>query len=194
MVTGGWGAGGSPDGKTEIYAPAGDSWSVGAANPKPHAGAGRAVLSGKLFVIGGCSATACGSTDVQVYDASADSWSSAGAYPEPVAWQACGTIDGKIYCSGGTTDASSITHGYVYDPDSDGWSPIADQPTDQWGAFSTAANGQLLIAGGAISHGAAITNQGYAYDPTSDAWTPLPNLNKALYRGAGALGFYADRG
>ena len=194
VVTGGWGASGSPDGKTEIYDPAGDSWSVGAANPKPHAGAGRAVLNGKLFVIGGCSATACGSTDVQVYDAGANSWSSAGAYPEPVAWQACGAIAGKIYCSGGTTDASSLTHGYVYDPDSDSWSPIADQPTDQWGAFSTAANGQLLIAGGAINDSAALTNQGYAYDPTTDAWTALPTLGTPLYRGAGALGFYAIGG
>lgn len=194
VVTGGWGASGAPDGKTEIYDPAGNSWSVGAANPKPHAGAGRAVLNGKLYVIGGCSANACGSTDVQVYDAGANSWSSAGAYPESVAWQACGAIDGKIYCSGGTTDASSLTHAYVYDPGSDGWSPIADQPTDQWGAFSTAANGKLLVAGGAVNDGAAITNQGYAYDPTADAWAALPALGSALYRGTGALGFYAIGG
>ncbi len=194
VYTGGWGPGGSPDGKTELYDPSGDAWSTGAANPKPHAGAGTAVLGGKLYAVGGCSASACGSTDVQVYDATADSWSSAAAYPESQAWQSCGGIGDKLYCAGGTTDAGSTAHGYVYDPGSDSWSPIADLPLDAWGSYYTAANGQLLVAGGVVNDGAAITNQGFAYDPTADAWTALPNLARALYRGAGALGFFAVGG
>jgi hypothetical protein len=194
IYTGGWGPSGAPDGKTEIYDPSGNAWSAGAANPKPHAGAGTAVLDGKLYSVGGCSASACGSTDVQVYDAAADSWSSAAAYPEAQAWQSCGGIDGKLYCAGGTTDAGTTKHGYVYDPASDGWSPIADLPLDLWGSYYTAANGSLLVAGGVVNAGASITNQGFGYDPTADAWTALPNLSRALYRGAGALGFYAVGG
>lgn len=194
VVSGGWGASGDPDGTTEIYDPAGDSWTTGADNPKPAAGAGHAVLNGKLYAVGGCSASACGSTTVQVYDAASDSWSSAADYPEAVSWEACGGIDGKLYCAGGTTDSGTLTHGYVYDPGSDSWSPIPDLPVDMWGSFYTAANGQLLVAGGAIEGGTAITNQGYAFDPASGQWSALPNQNAALYRGSGAVGFYAVGG
>ncbi len=194
VVSGGWGASGDPDSKTEIYDPAGDSWSTGADNPVPAAGAGHAVLGGKLYAVGGCSASACGSTTVEVYDAASDSWSSAADYPEPVAWEACGGINGKLYCAGGTTDSGTLTHGYVYDPAADSWSPIPDLPMDMWGSFSAAANGQLLVAGGAIEGGTAITNQGFAFDPATGEWSALPNQNAALYRGSGAVGFYAVGG
>ena len=50
------------------------------------------------------------------------------------------------------------------------------------------------MAGGVISNSAGITNQGYAYDPATGRWSALPNLNAALYRGAGACGFYAVGG
>ncbi|WP_211229531.1 carboxypeptidase regulatory-like domain-containing protein [Nakamurella lactea] len=192
--TGGWGPTGAPDGKTELYDPAGNSWSLGAVNPKPHSAAGRAVVGGKLYLVGGCATSSCGSTDVQVYDASADSWSSVANYPEAVAWQACGAIGEKIYCAGGNTDAATSAKTYVYDPATDAWSPAADLPVDLWASFSVAANGQLLVSGGVTANSSAITNIGYAYDPAADAWTPLPNLNSALYRGNGALGFYAVGG
>jgi hypothetical protein len=152
------------------------------------------VVGSKLYLVGGCAANSCGSTDVQVYDAAADSWSSVAAYPLAVAWQACGALGGKIYCAGGNTDAATITKSYVYDPAGDSWSPVADLPADMWGSFSTAANGQLLVSGGVVDSGAAITNTGYAYNPADDSWSPLPNLNTALYRGSGALGFYAVGG
>ncbi|MGI8416402.1 MAG: carboxypeptidase regulatory-like domain-containing protein, partial [Nakamurella sp.] len=192
--TGGWGPTGAPDGTTEIYDPAGDSWSTGAANPKPHSAAGKAVIDSKAYFVGGCDTSTCGSTDVQVYDAAADSWSSAAPYPQTVAWEACGGIGGKIYCAGGDTDAATSTKTYVYDPAADSWSPAADLPADLWGSYSAAANGLLLVSGGVVDNSAAITNTGYSYDPASDSWTALPNLNTALYRGSGAVGFYAIGG
>jgi hypothetical protein len=111
-----------------------------------------------------------------------------------VAWEACGAVSGKLYCSGGTTDDGSLTSAYVYDPGTDSWSPIADQPTDAWGAAYTSANGLLLVKGGAINAGAALTNQTWAYQPTDNTWTALPNSNASLYRGGGGTGFYAVGG
>ncbi|MCM2424584.1 Kelch repeat-containing protein [Streptomyces sp. RKAG337] len=193
-VAGGWGASGAPDAKLEIYDTAANTWSTGAATPKPYAGSGSAVVNDKLYVVGGCTATACGTTDVSVYNAASNSWSAAAAYPEAIAWEACGAISGKLYCSGGTTDAGTVKHGYVYDPATDAWSPIADQPTDQWGTSYTSANGLLLIAGGAINSGAAITNQAWAYNPADNTWTALPNANASVYRGGAGPGFYAIGG
>lgn len=191
--TGGWGPSGSADGKTEIYDPAANSWSTGAANPKPQAAAGKATIGSKLYLVGGCDA-ACGSTTVQVYDASADSWTSLADYPQSTSWIGCGGLGDKVYCAGGYDGTNSSTKTYVYDPASDSWSAAADLPADLWGSFSAAANGTLLIAGGVVDDSAAITNQGYAYDPAANAWSPLPNLNTALYRGSGAVGFYAVGG
>ena len=190
ITTGGWGPGGNPDAKTEIYDPASGSWSTGAANPGPAAAAGKAVLGGKLYLIGGCSASSCGSTSVRVYDPAADTWSTAAAYPLSVAWESCGTLAGQIICAGGNNDNGSFTATYAYDPGSDTWSPKADLPIDLWGSAYAAANGQLLVSGGVTDGFNTLTNQGYSYDPAADAWTALPNANQTRYRAGSACGLY----
>jgi N-acetylneuraminic acid mutarotase len=190
VISGGWGASGDPDSKTEIYDPATDAWSTGAVNPTPLAGSGSAVIDGKLYVVGGCTATGCGSTVVQSYDPAADAWTAMAAYPEPISWESCGGIDGKLYCAAGNTDAATVTNSYVYDPGTDAWNPIADLPVDLWGSAYAAANGQLVISGGVTADNTAVTNTGYAYNPATDEWSSLPNSNTATYRGGSTLGFY----
>ncbi|MER5915860.1 carboxypeptidase regulatory-like domain-containing protein [Streptomyces sp. NPDC001982] len=193
-AAGGWGASGSPDGKLEIYDIATNTWSTGAGMPQPRAGAGSAVLDGKLYSVGGCFTIGCGSTDVSVYDPDTDTWSMAAAYPEPVAWESCGAIADKLYCSGGEAQHVTSKHAYVYDPATNAWSPVADQPTDAWGATYASANGMLLIRGGSVNNGTAVTNQVWAYEPNENTWTALPNANASVYRGGGSLGFYAIGG
>ncbi|MFI5634118.1 carboxypeptidase regulatory-like domain-containing protein [Streptomyces sp. NPDC051664] len=193
-AVGGWGASGSPDGKLEIYDIATNAWSTGAMMPKPYAGAGSAVLDGKLYSVGGCFTIGCGSTDVSVYDPDTDTWSMAAPYPQPVSWESCGAIADKLYCSGGEAQHVTTKHAYVYDPATDTWSPVADQPTDAWGASYASANGLLLIRGGSVDNGTALTNQVWAYEPNENTWTALPNANTSVYRGGGSLGFYAIGG
>ncbi|HEY3479988.1 MAG TPA: carboxypeptidase regulatory-like domain-containing protein, partial [Streptomyces sp.] len=53
-AAGGWGASGDPDAKLEIYDFGSNTWSTGASSPKPYAGAGSAVVNGKLYAVGGC--------------------------------------------------------------------------------------------------------------------------------------------
>jgi N-acetylneuraminic acid mutarotase len=190
IVSGGWGPGGLPDAKTEIYDPGADSWTVGAANPAPLAAAGKAVAEGKLYLIGGCTASSCGSKTVEVYDAADNTWSSAAPYPVAVAWQACGTIADVIYCAGGNTDAASSSDVYAYDPAADTWEKRASMPTDVWAGVSAAANGQLLVSGGVVDNSTTVTNQGWVYDPAADSWAALPNANQTLYRSGGACGLY----
>lgn len=179
---------GSPDAKLEIYDPATNAWTTGASSPAALAGSGSAVLDGKLYAVGGCTANACGSDSVTVYDPSDDSWATAASYPEDVAWESCGAISGLLYCSGGVTDDTELKSAYVYDPAADSWSALPDMPKTLWGSASTAANGLLLISSG-IS-GNALTNAGYAYDPAAGTWSALPNADVATFRGGGAPGFY----
>ncbi len=185
-VAGGWDDAGNPVATTEVYNPTANSWSTLADNPKPHAGAGSAVLGGQLYVFGGCDAT-CGSTDVQVYNPAGDSWSSATAYPEATAWNACGGIAGTVYCAGGAADATSA-HTYSFDGTT--WTPLADMPTDDWGAAYSVANGHLVVSGGVINNSAAVTNEGWSFDPAAGTWSALPNSNNSFYRLGGACGFY----
>ena len=189
-ATGGWGADGQPDPKTEVYDPDTNTWTTVADNPQPAAAAGSATLKGRLYAIGGCGRASCGRTGVQVYDPGSDTWTAAADYPEPIAWPSCGALAGKLYCAGGTTADTSVTHTYVYDPGTNEWTPRASMPADLWGSAHAAAGGRLLVSGGAIQNGEAVTNQGYAYDPAANAWTTLPNSNDALYRGGSACGLY----
>jgi hypothetical protein len=148
------------------------------------------VLDGKLYLVGGCTANACGTNTVTVYDAEANSWTTAAPYPVAVAWEACCAIAGTIYCAGGNTDASTLTSTYAYDPGTNSWSVKAALPADLWGSASAAANGLLLISGGVVNDNSTITNQGYSYDPAADAWSPLPNANESRYRAGSACGLY----
>ena len=193
-VAGGWDT--SDSGLTdtmEVYDPATDTWSAGPKLPTAVAAAGVAVLDNRMYVIGGCpSFNNCGTAAVQVYDPALDRWEQAASYPQPVSFEGCGAIAGKLYCAGGTGDQTGATrNGYVYDPGTDTWSPIAGLPAgDQWAAASTAAGGKLLLVGGVIDGSSLITNQGWAYDPVANAWSQLPNANTIAWRAAGACGFY----
>jgi hypothetical protein len=88
--------------------------------------------------------------------------------------------------SGNTT----TKHAYRYDPASESWAPVADLPIDLWAMGYSAADGRLLVSGGAAYSSRVITNQGFSYDPGSNTWTALPNSNRTLYRGGSACGLY----
>jgi N-acetylneuraminic acid mutarotase len=186
-IAGGWGSDGNPDPALEVYDTATDTWTTGAPEPRPHAGAGSAVLDGRLYLVGGCD-VACGVSDVSVYDPATDTWSQAADYPEPVSWVSCAPIDGRLYCGGGATNAGNIAHTYAYDPASGAWSRLADMPVPLWGSAYAAADGQLVVAGGV--DGDVLSNQSFAYDPHKGTWSALPDAGTATYRGGGALGFY----
>ncbi|SFE03385.1 Kelch motif-containing protein [Actinacidiphila alni] len=103
-VAGGWAPDGTLGTRTEIQDIAADSWTTGADLPAAYAGAGSAVLAGKLYLVGGC-ADACGTVDVSGYDPAADIWSAAAPYPEPSSWTFCAGLDGRLYRAGCATNA-----------------------------------------------------------------------------------------
>ncbi|MFJ4989026.1 carboxypeptidase regulatory-like domain-containing protein [Streptomyces sp. NPDC088732] len=190
-AAGGWGSStGGIDPALDIYDPVSNRWTSGAKAPKAYAGSGSTVLDGKLYMVGGCAATSCGTTDAFVYDPQADRWSEIAPYPEPIAWQSCAAIGTKIYCAGGESGgAVAVASSYVYNPATDKWSALPDMPIPLWGAAYTAANGLLLISSG-VTDDSLLTNQGFALDPATATWTALPNANTSTFRSGGAPGFY----
>ena len=193
-VAGGRDAAGSPIAGGEVYDPKTDTWAAIAPMPKPYLASGSAVVGDKLYVVGGCEATACGTTDVQVYDPASNTWSAGPSYLEPVSYPVCGTIDAKVYCSGGayepaegsTTDTGDT---FVLDPATGTWTQRASAPVDVWSASGTAANGQLLVAGGMSWSTRTLTDAAWSYDPATDAWSALPSLPLPLMSAASAPGW-----
>ncbi|WP_431951452.1 Kelch repeat-containing protein [Actinacidiphila sp. bgisy167] len=190
-AAGGWGdSTGGIDPGLDIYDPVTNRWADGAKAPRAYAGSGSTVLDGKLYMIGGCSAESCGTTDALVYDPKQDRWSEIASYPEPIAWQSCAAIGTKIYCAGGESGgAVAVSSAYVYDPATDRWSSLPDMPIPLWGAAHTAANGLLLISSG-VAEDSRLTNEGFALDPATGTWSALPNANTPTFRSGGATGFY----
>jgi subtilisin family serine protease/N-acetylneuraminic acid mutarotase len=176
---------------TMIYDPASDTWTDGADSPAARSAAGEAVLDGQLYMVGGCTTSACAPYANQVfrYDPGSDSWDTLANYPIPIGWQSCGAIGGGVVCSGGLSDGNPVTDTYAYDPASDTWTQVADMPANLWGAAYHAANDLLLISGG-LTGLSTITNEGYAYDPATDTWTDLPASNNLLFRPGSGCGFY----
>ncbi|MFC1407370.1 MULTISPECIES: carboxypeptidase regulatory-like domain-containing protein [Streptacidiphilus] len=195
-VVGGWSVVGGWDIHTitipqvDIYDPSTNTWSTGANNPKPYAGAAAAVVGAKLYVVGGCDPDNCGHTDVQIYDPLTNTWGSAARYPESIAWEGCGAISGRIYCAGGSNTTADTTDAFTYNSATDRWTQIASLPMDLWAMSYTAADGKLLLSGGVTNGFSTVTNQGYAYDAALGEWAALPNANTTVYRGGGACGFY----
>jgi len=192
-VVGGWAVNGLPVPELEIYSAEADRWSTGASVPEAYAAAGVGVVDGVMYVVGGCDRNICGTDAVYAYRPGADAWEAVAAYPENVSYASCGGIGAKLYCAGGVTqtvdgEVQVLTSTYVYDPANDAWAPLASMPFGLWGSGYAAANGVLLVSGGATE--TMVTNEGFAYDPAADRWTPIPNANETVVRGGSACGFY----
>ena len=181
---------------TQIYDPATDTWTTGAQNPNATSSGGSAVLDGKLYVVGGTTATSQPLTTVSVYDPSTNTWGTAASYPEPIADEACAAVTGKLYCAGGVNAAggNEPTDAFAYDPAKNSWKRIASLPISLATSASGSADGRFLISGGFTGADATVTNQGFAYDPAMDWWTPLPNAPVARFWATGAMGFYVVGG
>ena len=189
-ITDGWSPDDKPTGELNIYDPATNRWTTGTASPRPVAAA-TAVVNGKLYAIGGCNASQCGTvSSVEVYDPHTDTWRHAAHYPAPTAFAACGGIAGQIYCAGGSNDQGGLKSAYVYNPHHNKWTRIPSLPVDTFGASYTAADGQLLVQDGLINNASQLTNQGWSFSPATGAWTPLPAALTARVRGGSSLGFY----
>ncbi len=129
VATGGWAAAG-PSPSTWAYDPAADAWTAKADAPVSLSASGQAVAGGKLYVVGGCTTSACTpmSNDVAAYDLATDTWAQVADYPAAVAFASCGGIDDKVYCTGGNGGAAGTADSYVYDPGADSWTPASGRP------------------------------------------------------------------
>ena len=190
-VIGGWGAGRRPGRQRSTSStrrPARGA-RCGATNPAPVAAAGTAVVDGKVYLVGGCTDSACTDTanTGHLRPGAGDVQRRRGV-PAHVAWMSCGGIGGKVYCAGGSAAEASYTDGFGRTTRPPTVDAAADMPVDLWGSQYSAAGGLLVLAGGVTAGSTTVTNRTIGYDPAANAWRDLPNAQFARYRGAAPAG------
>lgn len=148
-------------------------WTQRAAMPTSRSRAAAAVIDGRLYVVGG--ETASGDTDaVEMYDPNFDTWQV--LPPRPVAARnaSAASLDGKLYVAGGCKGAVPLASVHLFDPATQKWQAAASLPAPACGPALVTAGGQLYALGG--WDGAKALDTAYVYNPGDDVWRPIASL------------------
>lgn len=188
------GGGNNPGNATQIYDPAGDSWTSGA-NGWFTTWQGRAAMgfNGLIYVAGGWSNSGA-LAQLQIYDPVADNWSLGAPMPSARVGGAFVAYDGghSFYYLGGSTTgwSDSTTTVYKYDVVLNTWTTMAPMPVARAAeAAVVGIDGLIYVFGG----GADGSNfgSGYAtgnfYSPANDLWGTLPDMLAAERQLGGAV-------
>jgi N-acetylneuraminic acid mutarotase len=133
-----------------------------------------AVVSGKIYAIGGYGAGYLAS--VEEYSPETNSWTFRASMSTPRAELDVGVVDQKIYAIGGQ-DGAYLNMVEVFDPAMNIWSSRTPMPTPRDRHTTAVVNGKILVMGGYNGVALATVEE---YDPASDTWTtkaPLPAPN-----------------
>lgn len=171
----------------EVYDPATNIWATTAPMPTPRAFAGAGVINDKLYVVGGCINTDCGSTTnvLEVYDPSSDTWASLAPMATLRSHMFVGAINGKLYVAGGTLGfTNALTTLEVYDPANNTWDTTKRPlPVGQANGTDAVVNGNLHVIGGIdpsfFTGGPLFVGTVQAYDRVTDTWStkaPMPTV------------------
>jgi N-acetylneuraminic acid mutarotase len=165
-----------------LFAYAADSaWASKAPMQEARSGLGVAVVSGKIYSIGGAGATGFSSTNEE-YEPATDTWTCKAPMPTPRSDFGIAIYENKIYCIGGyikgspPTGVNAAAVNEVYDPATNTWTTKTPMPTARLNLRANVVNGKIYLIGGIpIPDTGRTLNE--VYDPASDTWTtkaPIP--------------------
>jgi len=158
-----------------------NTWTNKASMNQARAGLGVVAVNGKIYAIGGSTASGTYPPDMfyggfvgtnEEYDPTTDTWTTKVFMPTPRAYFAVAGYQNKIYCIGGATgfsfDEQSGFYSYVessvnevYDTVTNTWETKKPLPYAQLGLQASVVNGKIYVVGGAYT---------YVYYPENDTW------------------------
>jgi N-acetylneuraminic acid mutarotase len=147
-------------------------------------------LDGKIYVLGGFTASTAIVSSVRVFDTATSEWSEGPALPRPLHHINAATVGGTIYVLGALEGPGFIPTGdvFAWTPKTDaGWTPKLHMPVgSERGSAVVGAIGEVIyVAGGAHTTTVATLS---AYSTTNDTWdTALPPLPQPLEHGCGGV-------
>jgi hypothetical protein len=193
------------------YTPDTDTWKALAPLPTRRGAGGAAVVSGKIYVIGGAS-TLPGASDPAIrfdgqprdyvlgtneeYDPATNIWKSRAPMPTARNHFLTAEVGGKIYTIGGRLGSTFITRSSntevneEYDVAQNLWRTKAAMPTARSGVAGGAYNGKVYVAGGEFQNDKimAAFRAFEAYDPATNTWDgSLPRMRIPRHGFAGAV-------
>lgn len=190
-TVGGWQANSSSNGATgekastalERYNVCTYRWEPLAPLPAPRANVGVALAGGKIYVVGGSSASVDATTyqqyaSVFAYDLATNRWTEVAPLPRPYAVMAVAAAAGKVYAFGGLDENSMASaQSYEYDPARNLWTAKTPMPGGpRYLAAAAALNGEIYVVGGWDERAAV-----EIYDPATDRWRAGPPLQQGRH-------------
>jgi ribosomal protein S8 len=159
-----------------------NSWETKAPMHQARAGLGVVAVNGKIYAIGGTTASGQYPPDCfaggfvgtnEEYDPETDTWTTKASMPTPRDYFAIAAYQNKIYCIGGaigfTVDQWGLFHSYVasgvnevYDTVTSTWETKTPMPVVGMKIQAHVINGEIYVMGVAFT---------YVYDPENDSWT-----------------------
>jgi N-acetylneuraminic acid mutarotase len=194
----------SAAGKTQIYDPIANSWTLGADMPFAAGSSASAVIGGKVYVAGGIVGTAT-TPRVAVFDPATGVWTEGRAMKRGRNHAASATDGRRLYVFGGRGPGSGagnvVANGFadvqIYDPATDTWvtsfdegSAIPPLPQARGGMGKAVyLAGEFYVIGGETRDGPGATRDGVyqrvdLYDPISGRWRdgkPLPTARHGSF-------------
>ena len=127
----------------------------------------------------GSEATLTAEAIAATVSASVQRWQARAPLPVPRQGLALVAYEGHVYAIGG--ESADGVSGAVerYDPEADGWTPLADKPTAVADVAAALIGGEIYVPGGRTLSGSP-TAVVEAYNPETDAWEARASLPVAL--------------
>jgi hypothetical protein len=141
-------------------------------------------VAGKIYAVGGRTATGTNVRTNTLYDPGTDTWTAKKPMPTRRDHVRAAVIGDKIYVMGGFTSGypSGVTGKVeVYDPDTDSWSTATAMPTAR-ADFGMSTVGERIQAFGGVN-GGGVQKVNEEYDPVTGSWrilAPMPSARRAI--------------
>ena len=151
------------------------TWSTAAAMSTRRDNPGSAVLDGKLYVFGGRTRNADGTTingtlaTVEMYDPATNTWTARAPMPTGRRTVVVGTLFGKAQVIGGERTAAGGTFPQVeeFDPVANSWRSLTSMKTPRHGSAAGTINNTVYVAAGGPNGGSSFStvNESFTYAP-----------------------------
>jgi len=158
--------------------------------PTSRGGLNLAVVSGKIYAIGGSNSSDNLAIN-EMYDPATDRWSTKTSMPTARTGFATAVYENKIYVIGGSVGDSFTGRVEVYDPIDDIWKSLASMPTPRADLTANVVGDKIYLIGGKVSSTVSPyytqTDITQVYDIKTNTWSTNTSMPTALQGYASAV-------
>jgi N-acetylneuraminic acid mutarotase len=146
------------------YDPATNRWTALRSAPVPHFQPVIGAIAGKLYVVGGNTASSVTMGRMDMYDPATNTWTTRAAMPTARVGATGTTMPGRLFVFGGRNGTNYLSTVEVYDAATNSWSSRTSMPTARAVMGVGGVSGSLYVIGGRNSTATALT--------TNERFTP----------------------